>query len=208
MEIIITPPEGGGGLRRNEEHRNLTYAAYKYHYAQDLQKEQEKRKQEKDITQNPKDTDGDYPKRNKQKLGKGNKQESSRQQAKTGKCTLPDNKNRKAEQQHQPTSRTEQDAEAEKKTTNQNHADWRQAAYVPKAATRRENISKGNKMTLEQEPNYGHASPMGTIQTTEGRYEERPTSDNSNNCPIQKKMHLARYSISRPPRAMRNIPKY
>ena len=47
-----------------------------------------------------------------------------------------------------------------------------------------------------------------TIQTTEGSYEARLTEDNSNGCPIRRMMHLTRYSISKPPRMMRNIPKY
>ena len=47
-----------------------------------------------------------------------------------------------------------------------------------------------------------------TIQTTEGQYETILTVDNSNNCPLQQKLGLARYRISEPPRMMRNIPKY
>ena len=47
-----------------------------------------------------------------------------------------------------------------------------------------------------------------TIQTTEGRYEATLRVDNTNNCPLQEKLGLTRYSISKPPDMIRNIPKY
>merc|ERR1712112_424217 len=59
---------------------------------------------------------------------------------------------------------------------------------------------QGNKKT--------NTEYQGTVQTTEGSHEARLTADNSNSCPIQGKTDIARYSISEPPYAMRNIPKY
>ena len=47
-----------------------------------------------------------------------------------------------------------------------------------------------------------------TAQTTEGSYESRLRIENPNNCPIQKKLNLARYSIPEPPIMMRKVPQY
>ena len=65
--------------------------------------------------------------------------------------------------------------------------------------------------TIEEQElnNYGTtADRTVTIQTTEERYEEELIGDNSNNRHIQKRLNLIRYRIHRPPRTMRNIPKY
>ena len=66
------------------------------------------------------------------------------------------------------------------------------------------------KTTAAQEPaDYRtSAARKAAIQTTEGSYEAELIESNSNNCPIQKNLNLIRYRISRPPRMMRNIPKY
>ena len=47
-----------------------------------------------------------------------------------------------------------------------------------------------------------------TIRTREGRYEAGLIIDNTNNCPMQKKLNMARYRIPEHPRLMRNIPKF
>ena len=47
-----------------------------------------------------------------------------------------------------------------------------------------------------------------TIQTTEGIYVEELIEDNANACPIQKKLTLKKYTVSRPPRLLREIPKF
>ena len=136
--------------------------------------------------------------------------ETPRQKAKTDKRIPARQQEQQKEQQlHQPTrSRTSQDADTDKKTTKQNHAERKQAKYEPKADPRSKNLSDENKMTSEHGENNGREALKATIQTTEGIYEERLTSDNSNNCPIQQKMHRTRYIISEPPRMMRNVPKY
>ena len=46
------------------------------------------------------------------------------------------------------------------------------------------------------------------MQTTEGQYEETLREDNKNNFPLQEKLGHTRYSISKPPMMMHNIPKY
>ena len=47
-----------------------------------------------------------------------------------------------------------------------------------------------------------------TIQTAEGQYEAILRVDNTNNCPLQEKLGMTRYSIPEPPEMMHNIPKY
>ena len=143
-------------------------------------------------------------------MGKGTRRKHPDNKPRQAIGTRPDNKNRKEEHQHRhPTrSRTEQDADADKKPTQKNHADWKQAAYGPKADPRSKNPSGENKMPFEQEANNARAALKVTIQTTDGSYEESLAVDNSNNFPIQRRINIARCIISKPPRTMRNIHKY
>ena len=64
---------------------------------------------------------------------------------------------------------------------------------------------KGGKTTAEKE---NTTNKIVTIQTTEGKYEATLSEDNANNFPLQEKLGLASYSISKPPKTMRNIPMY
>ena len=85
-------------------------------------------------------------------------------------------------------------------TAGENNANWEQAKHGPAASGPiRKNLADENKKKSKQEPNNKHASRNVTIHTTEGRYEAKLAVDNSNYCPAQKKMYIARYSISEPP---------
>ena len=53
-----------------------------------------------------------------------------------------------------------------------------------------------------------HAEYQVGIQTTAGSYDARFAVDNSNRCPILKRMNIARYIISKSPYVRRNAPKY
>ena len=72
------------------------------------------------------------------------------------------------------------------------------------------NSKSNTRKTAAQEPDdYRTAAARKVaIKTTGGRYEAELIEDNPNNCPIQRKMNLIRYTISRPRRMMRNTPKY
>ena len=100
---------------------------------------------------------------------------------------------------------TERDT-AEQEKADQKHVTQKQEASEP----RHRSLTLSTRTVEEQEQNNNGTitDTTVTIQTTEGSYDARLVEGDSNNRPVRKKMKLARYRISMPPRMMRNISKY
>ena len=108
-------------------------------------------------------------------------------------------------------SRAEQDAETEQATTEQHKTDLEQATERLNASNSSSNDPADYTRTRGSKgPDTYRTSAAiyATIQTRGGIYESELNEGDTNNFPIQTKLGLTRYRISRPPRMMRNIAKY
>ena len=76
--------------------------------------------------------------------------------------------------------------------------------------TTRKNLPPGTNIVGNKEPmgKRNATDIIGTIRTTEGRYDAAISDGDTNNFHLQKQLKLTRYSIREPPRAVRNIPMF
>ena len=108
-------------------------------------------------------------------------------------------------------SRSKQEEEKGRDAAEQKKANWAHATQKQEASEQtHRNLTIITRIVeeLERDESRTTADKISPIQAMAGRFEASLVEGASSNCPIQKKMKLTRFRISKPPRMMRNIAKY